>query len=266
MPPYVKIVLGKPVSAKSHFHAPDEIGRSVFRTVPLARLSRTLRRAVPGSFPDAALSGRPGAGAGTSRLHLRRDGDVPASVPAGCGGEEYGHEVARVVEFLQTDGRSLLEAIGHSRDRLSEEMKFEEAARQHKRFEKVQDVLKLQDDLARDVDRLNGVAITRSLAADAVELWFVREGHWQEPRRFQFGVMEGVTISLDRKLRESFAEVEARRLPVRERREYLALLARWYYSSWRDGEWLGFESFEDIPYRKLVNAVSRVGGAGRQLV
>jgi hypothetical protein len=78
--------------------------------------------------------------------------------------------------------------------------------------------------------------------------------------------MEGVTISLDRKLRESFAEVEARRLPVRERREYLALLARWYYSSWRDGEWLGFESFEDIPYRKLVNAVSRVGGAGRQLV
>jgi hypothetical protein len=45
---------------------------------------------------------------------------------------------------------------------------------------------------------------------------------------------------------------------VRERQEYLALLARWYYSSWRDGEWLAFDSYDDIPYRKLVNAVSRV--------
>jgi hypothetical protein len=47
-------------------------------------------------------------------------------------------------------------------------------------------------------------------------------------------------------------------MTVRERQEYLALLARWYYSSWRDGEWLGFDSYEDIPYRKLVNAVARV--------
>ena len=45
---------------------------------------------------------------------------------------------------------------------------------------------------------------------------------------------------------------------VRERQEYLALLARWYYSSWREGEWLAFESYDEIPYRKLVNAVSRV--------
>ena len=43
-----------------------------------------------------------------------------------------------------------------------------------------------------------------------------------------------------------------------ERQEYLALLARWYYSTWREGEWLGFDSYGDIPYRKLVNAVSRV--------
>ena len=108
------------------------------------------------------------------------------------------------------------------------------------------------------MDRLNGVAITRSLAADAVEMWFFREGHWQEPRRFSFEVQEGKTVSLDRKLRETFAGVASRKLTVRERQEYLALVARWYYSSWRDGEWLGFESYDDIPYRKLVNAVSRV--------
>ena len=171
---------------------------------------------------------------------------------------EYASEVARVVDFLRTGGRSLLDSVAHSRDRLSEEMRFEEAARQHKRFEKVQDVLKLRDDLAREVDRLNGVAITPSLAADSVEMWFVRDGNWQEPQRFGFAVEEGKTISLDHKLRETFAEVRPRNLTVRERQEYLALVSRWYYASWREGEWLGFDSYDEIPYRKLVNAISRV--------
>ncbi len=173
------------------------------------------------------------------------------------GPAEYSQEVVRVVEFLRTGGRSLLEAIGHSRDRLSQEMMFEEAARQHKRFEKVQDVLKLRDDLAYDLDGLNGVAVTQSCLPDAVEMWFVRGGHWQEPQRFGFE-KDGRTMPLDRKLRETFAAVTPRKLTVKERQEYLALLARWYYSTWRDGEWLAFDTYDDIPYRKLVNAVSRV--------
>ena len=45
---------------------------------------------------------------------------------------------------------------------------------------------------------------------------------------------------------------------MRERQEYLAILARWYYSSWRDGEWFAFDSLENLPYRKLVHAISRV--------
>ena len=173
------------------------------------------------------------------------------------GPAEYGHEVARVVEFLQTGGHSLLDAVGHSRDRLSEEMRFEEAARQHKRYEKIQDVLKLRDALAGDLDRLNGVSITRSVASGAVELWFVHDGHWQASRRLDFEARDGRSISLDRKLREVFAEVTPRKLSVRDRQEYLAILARWYYSSWCDGEWLSFETYDDIPYRKLVNAISR---------
>jgi excinuclease ABC subunit C len=174
------------------------------------------------------------------------------------GPAEYGHEVARVVEFLRTDGRSLLESIAHSRDRLSEDMMFEDAARQHKRYEKVQDVLRLRDELVRDIDALHGVAITRSLAADAVELWFVRGGWWCAPERFDFQVVEGRPVSMDQKLREVLARVAPLKLTVRERQEYLALLARWYYSTWREGEWLAFESWEAIPYRKLVNAVARV--------
>jgi excinuclease ABC subunit C len=174
------------------------------------------------------------------------------------GPDEYRHEVDRVVEFLATNGRSLLDSVSAARGQLSETMDFEEAARQHKRFEKIQEVLKLRDDLARDIDRLHGVSVTRSVAPDAVELWFVREGHWQQAQRLSFEVTDGKTVSLDRRLRETVAAVQSRTLPLRERQEYLALFARWYYSSWRDGEWLSFDDYENIPYRKLVHAVSRV--------
>ena len=174
------------------------------------------------------------------------------------GAAEYAGEVARVSDFLRTDGRSLLESIEHSRDRLSEEMMFEEAARQHKRYEKVVEVLRLRDELVRDIDRLHGVAITASLAPDAVEMWFVRDGYWCTPQRFGFEVHEGKPVSLDLQLREMMGGVTPLKVNVKERQEYLALLARWYYSSWREGEWLPFESYTEIPYRKLVNAISRV--------
>jgi excinuclease UvrABC nuclease subunit len=258
MPPYVKIVLGNEFPRS---HITTHLTRSAglyfgpFRSRASAEKFEAqfldlfqMRRCQEDLLPSPE---HPGCIYGEMGMCLRPCQEV-------VGPAEYGHEVARVVEFLRTGGRSLLAAIGHSRDRLSEEMMFEEAARLHKRYERVQDVLKLRDELVRDADRLNGVAITRSLAPDAVEMWFVRDGYWQEPQRFGFEVQEGKTVSLDRKLRETFAAVSPRKLTVRERQEYLAVLARWYYSTWREGEWIGFESYDDIPYRKLVHAVSRV--------
>jgi excinuclease ABC subunit C len=180
------------------------------------------------------------------------------------GPSEYAQEVRRVLEFLRTDGQSMLDDIAHSRDRLSQEMLFEEAARQHKRYEKVQDALKLRDELSRDVDRLSGVAITPSLTPEAVELWFVRDGVWQESLRLGFEVEEGKPVSLDSKLREAFSSVRPKAHSPREREEYLALLARWFYSSWREGEWVGIGRWDEIPYRKLVNAVARVAQPGRR--
>lgn len=258
MPPYVKLVLANQFP-RSHitthltrtpalyfgpFRSRASAERFEAQFLDLFQIRRCQEDLVPS--PE-----HPGCMYGEMAMCLRPCQEV-------VGAAEYGNEVARVVEFLRTDGRSMLDGIEHSRDRLSEEMLFEEAARQHKRLEKVQEVLKLRDDLAREVDRLNGIAITPSLDAQAVEMWFVRNGYWQEPRRFSFEVQEGRTVSLDRKLREMFAEMSPRKLSVRERQEYLALLSRWYYSTWRDGEWLGFEDYNDIPYRKLVNAISRV--------
>lgn len=174
------------------------------------------------------------------------------------GPDEYAHEVHRVADFLKSSGHSLLDVISAARDRYSEEMMFEEAARQHKRFDKVQEVLKLRDELAHDIDTLHGMAILASAAPHAVEIRIVREGHWQEPRRLSFELQDGKPVSLDGKLREILGTLPFRRLAMRERQEYLALLARWFYSSWREGEWLAWEPFENPPYRKLVHAISRV--------
>lgn len=171
---------------------------------------------------------------------------------------EYRSEAARVEEFLHTGGTSLVERITAARDRASELMEFEEAARLHKRLERVDSVLRLREDLVCDVDQLNGVVVAVSNEPDCVELWFVLGGCWLEGTRFHYGMVEGRSVSLDQRLRELAGGLAVPKLAIRERQEHLAILARWFYSSWREGEWVGFADPRHLPYRKLVNAVHRV--------
>ena len=263
MPPYLKVMLGNAfprTQVTTHLARSEALYFGPFRSraaaerfegqfLDLFQLRRCQEDLVP--CPD-----HPGCIYGEMAMCLR-------PCQQAVGPDEYARETERAAEFLRTGGRSLLDAISHSRDRMSEEMNFEEAARQHKRFEKVQETLKSRDEIAAEIERFNGVAITRSQAADAVELWFVRNGAWQGGQRLAFEAPEGKMVSLDSRLREVFAAVEPRKLAARERQEYMALLSRWFYSSWRDGEWLDFDSFGEIPYRKLVHAISRVARAGQ---
>jgi hypothetical protein len=129
-------------------------------------------------------------------------------------------------------------------------------------MEKIQEVLSLRDDLARDIDRLSGIAVTASTEPQAVELWFVWNGAWLGAERLTFEIIEGRPVSLDQKLREAVSTLAPAPQPMRQRQEYLAILARWYYSTWRDGEWFPFDTPANIPYRKLVHAISRVAQKG----
>lgn len=168
--------------------------------------------------------------------------------------EEYLSEVQRVEEFLTGNGAALISVASAARDRLSTEMNFEEAARQHKRLERIQSVLALRGDLVCDIDRLYGVAVAPSLASDSVLLWFVCQGAWQAPVVFPLTSL----VSLDQRLRELVASIQPAMPPLGEKQEHLALLARWHYSTWSDGEWIGFPAMDQAPYRKLVRAISRV--------
>ena len=173
--------------------------------------------------------------------------------------EEYLSEVARVEEFLTGNGAALISVASAARDRLSAEMNFEEAARQHKRLERIEAVLALRGDLVSDMDRLYGVAIAPCLEPDSVLLWFVCQGAWQAPVRFPLTAPHFTSVvSLDQRLRELVASIEPVMPPLAEKQEHVALLARWHYSSWSDGEWIGFRALDQAPYKKLVRAISRV--------
>jgi excinuclease UvrABC nuclease subunit len=176
----------------------------------------------------------------------------------------YQAEVGRVLEFLQTSGQSLVREIERTRDEASSGLEFEEAARLHKRLDKIREALKLKDDLARDLDALFAVIVQKSLQAESVDLWFVNQGFLQPKLTFCFGVEEGRPVSLDRRLRESLDGRAFSTGTTQQRADHLALLRRWYHSSWREGEVVMVDGLDRIPFRKLVNAISRVGaGRGR---
>ena len=176
--------------------------------------------------------------------------------------EEYGSEVGRVEEFLRGDGEALVHVTAGARDRLSQEMNFEAAAREHKRVERIEGVLASRDDLVsrhRPAVRDRGCAKRR--APDSVVLWFFCQGSWHE--RVALDLTSQVSLDARLKeivarLKESVAGFQPVAAPLSERQEHLALLARWHYSSWSDGEWIGFHGLNQVPYRKLVRAISRV--------
>ncbi len=171
--------------------------------------------------------------------------------------EEYRGEANRVAYFLETSGAAALAGAEAARDRLSEEMNFEDAARQHKRIERIEEVLALRDDVACDIERLYAIAISKSRDPGAVALWFCCRGWWQPPLRFELAS----DVSLDRRLRDLIASLPPEQVAEGSREEHLALLARWAWSSWRDGELLFFDALAHAPYRKLVRAISKVHSA-----
>ena len=175
--------------------------------------------------------------------------------------DEYRTESARVEEFLRTAGASLKHTAEAARDRASGEMQFEEAERMHQRVSRIAEVQTLAGELARSVDALCGAAVTPSAAPECVDLWFLAGGRWQEPRRITLTETAGAGQSLDRRIRELASAIPASGEPSIE---HLAILLRWHGSSWRDGEWIGFDSFDKIPYRKLVNAVGRIAARAQK--
>ncbi len=180
-----------------------------------------------------------------------------------CGDDRYQQEVGRVLQFLNTDGASLLREIEEARDAAGEALEFETAAKEHERLAKLKDALRLRGELARDIDELHGVVVQRSVEKSAIEITPLYKGTFQASRLLNCTSDFDRPISLDAKVRGLLESVDWFEVKPVEKAEHLAVLRRWRFSSFRRGEFVPIEAMDRMPFRKLVNAISRVA-SGRE--
>jgi excinuclease ABC subunit C len=173
-------------------------------------------------------------------------------------GEEYVSETTRVAEFLSTNGTSTRTSLVLARERASEDMDFEMAAQIHKRLERLESAMGVREDLVTDASSLTGVALTHSLVPSSVRLWPMKNGIWLDPIDLNIPLQTGGTRSLDAVVRDALHPAFSADAPGEDPLPHMAILLRWYRSSWRDGEWFPSVRGKGISYRKLVGGISRL--------
>jgi excinuclease UvrABC nuclease subunit len=240
------------------------------------------------------------------QIKIRRDPSFPGCIYsemkmclapcfAGCTKDEYGAEVGRVLETLDTGGAALTAQFEREREAASEALDFERAAGLHKRLEKVSDALRSLPDLARRIEDLDAVIVERAAEKKTIAVFPLRAGLLEDPIFLRFGEISSQPRSveailrqaLEKKLKEGDGNTEAnhetdaqhasdslentKKDPQANRNwrrryglgaappelaEHLSLVTRWFYSKPRDGEILFRE--EDWPYRRILSACRRL--------
>ncbi len=173
---------------------------------------------------------------------------------AGCTKQEYDAEVGRLTAFLQTNGESLRESLESERDSASGETDFEKAALLHKKLEKLDDALRGQPELPRQLQELNAVIFQRALTEHSIAVYEVQGGRIAEPFEISFGTLAGEPRSAEQFLRDKIENSAVP--PPSDLSENLWLLGRWFYSNPRQGEI--FFRGNAWPYRRMMRACARL--------
>lgn len=176
--------------------------------------------------------------------------------------EEYATEVARLADFLSNNGKGAIAVLSAARARAAEATDFEQAAQIHKRVEKMTAARAARHEVISNIHSFNGVALTRALEPRQFRLWPMLAGHWLEPLTLDFTAQDAHARSLDQELRERLHTALAEPHVESKRLEDLAIFSRWYYSSWRDGQWFPFRTLADLNYRRLVREISNLVKTG----
>ena len=210
------------------------------------------------------------------QIKIRRDPTFPgclysemkmclAPCFAGCSKEEYGAEVHKLVNFLDTGGNSLREALEKEREQASEDLDFEKANVLHKRLEKLDGALRSGPELARKVSDIDAVILQRGADDQTIAAFAVRHGFLdEEPLIVRFAEMATNPKSAEQLFRdylENGAPAVSAPVGKFDLSEHLWLLARWYYSNDREGEiFFQTESGRQPgwPYRRILRACSRL--------
>ena len=180
----------------------------------------------------------------------------------GCTDDEYRAEVVRVQNFFDTAGDSLSREIATQREQASAELRFEDAAAQHVRLDKLKPVLSQLPEMVHRVDRLTAVIIQPCAVPESVALFRVDAALLAGP--IVFSIQQelapgGKTQSMEARIIDCLQQLPpAEGSSSQQRMEHLAILKRWYYRSSRVGEIFFEDDRGVLPIRRIVRAVSRV--------
>lgn len=181
---------------------------------------------------------------------------------AGCTDSAYQAEVQRVIEFLDTDGRSFLRSLEVERTQASEFLEFEQAAKTHRRIEKVNELLRQRPDLVRNLRALHAVIVLRGAEAKSLVFFRVIGGEIRGPAALSLDENVPTPTPLDRQLHDLLESLSAGRGEADPHAfppwEHLSLLARWYYSSFREGELVMLSPNQVMPHTRLIRVCRKL--------
>ncbi|MGH9350756.1 MAG: hypothetical protein ACRD2G_01115 [Terriglobia bacterium] len=211
-----------------------------------------IRRCVPDLDPDPS---HPGCIYSQMKMCL-------APCFQGCTDEEYREETNRVIAFLDSGGETLERDLEMERNRESDHLEFELAARAHRKLEKAREVMRLRPALMKPISRLHAVMLLPSAEEKAVVFFRIVAGGIRGPVSLSLAENVSPPVSLDERLQTLLASLAGEMgsppgqaggaitpLPPWE---HLSLLARWYYSSFRTGELMLLADGQAIPHSRLI--------------
>jgi len=102
----------------------------------------------------------------------------------GCTDARYAEEAEAVRSFLATRGESKLVQIAGLRSEASEQLEFEQAAKFHAQYEKVEAVRALAPELVHPLSQLRACLFQASTNPDEVSVFLYQDGEMRGPARF----------------------------------------------------------------------------------
>ena len=195
----------------------------------------------------------------------------------GCTDEEYSQETRRVIGFLDSEGETLERELEAERDAASSSLEFEQAARAHRKLEKMKEVLRLRPALVRAVSRLHAVMLLPGAHENTVVFFRIVAGEVRGPASLSLAENVSSPVSLDQQIQDVLAGLVGGANPSGGLRsgqpsltpsqrevlplppwEHLSLVARWYYSSFRTGELVMLPEGQGIPHSRLIRLCRKV--------
>jgi excinuclease UvrABC nuclease subunit len=168
--------------------------------------------------------------------------------------DRYRSESAQVSVLLRDSGGKAARELAKLRDRAVADLDFEAAATIHKSLEECKGVNAFRDPVVNNLATFGGFAVVPcTRPSTAAQIFPLVQGHWCNPVTFEPAAVSADSVNAA--LNPDRWEVEA---DGRDALEDVALFARWYYSTWREGIWVPCPNWANPPWKKIWKALDKL--------